>query len=607
MFLLPCNSFHKSMLFLIVSILCMPLFLSSASANECHPLSLTACSLPFPSDTFTPSSMDSLIAEEILSQLPESFKPSNIMGSRDGFSPAAPVLFEAPFVINAGAIPIDGGNILYVFDLDDPQNVRIPVRVRISQVADIQNSEILENDPEATTSQVIEAWPRSRFPFGHRLAAVLTTALQSSGDDEATSTDLPQSYDDLIDELEENGINQNDILSLTEFTISTESNITGVLFDMVSEVENQPHPVRNLDIKYQPIGPIAVQVTGEIRLTSFRSEDGTVVYSAGDTGEDYWTPFDLYLPHQAKNGGVPIQIYGHGLSADRSSVIVVSISNAANGMATITIDQPNHGDRKDKDGGYILDIFEPGNIGLVTGMVAQSTIDLNSLMAAIRGSLSNLDLLPRKHNFWNWLFHNGGYKKPDIDTSRIFYAGTSLGGVLGNAFVGTATELDGAFLQVTGAGITNVLAHSSLYESLGFDQLIPEGSSGPEAAVMFAIVQHVLDKGDGLNLIHNVRNPDIGGQVTPLVVQYGMGDAIVFNDATIALAELTDLPMVCPIREPVEQLRIASAFEDGFGLVQSPSLLPIGGDIQDLAAHMSFLTPNAMIAYQKWLDAVVKN
>lgn len=604
--LLIVKLFNRFVLFSAVIGLSAAFFYSPVIAGDaCHPMSLTTCSLPFPSDTYASESLDEVFDASLRSQLSESFQPSAIMQDRDGFSPAAPVLFEVPVKVDPDTIPIDGGGILLVIDLDSEAGDFIPVRVRVSAVADVTNQEILDADPTAITNQVIEAWPRSRFPFGHRLAAVLTTELQSVDGIPAPAATIPDGYGSLLAELEDVGIAEESIVSLTEFTIATEANTTGVLFDMIEVIENQEHPVRNLNVQYIPVGPVAVEVTGEVQLLSFRSSDGTVRYETGETGTPYWTPFDLFLPRQAKDGPVPIQLYGHGLSAERNSVIVVSVTNAANGMATITIDQPNHGERKEKDGGFIMDIFEPGNVGLVTGMVTQSTLDFHSLITAVRTSLADLDLLPRRHNFWNWLFHNGGYKKPDIDTSRIFYAGTSLGGVLGNAFVGTATGLDGAFLQVTGAGVNNVLAHSSLYESKGFDQLIPEGATGPEAAVMFAMVQHVLDKGDGINLIHNIRSPEVGGQTTPLVVQCGLGDSIVFNDATYALAELADLPLVCPVREPVPQLRIVSSFEDGFGVVQSPSLFPVGGEIGDLAAHASFLTLNALTAYQKWLDTVV--
>lgn len=570
--------------------------------NGCHPLSLTKCFLPFPSDTFKPDTIDFTMSEKTLSLLPERLKPSEILSIREGFSPSSPVLFEAPFKVNPKDLPINGGSVVKVFDLDSSSTSSIPVKVRLSMLTDIQSKKNKESGITNKEPQVIEVLPRSRFPFGHRLVAVLTTDLKSATGTVSHAVEIPEELAHLKDFLVNRGVSDKAVLSMTAFTIAKEDAISAPLLEMIEIVQNQDHPIRNIKTEYSKASPIGAHVTGEVLLTNFRTEDGTVLFSSQNQGKEYWTPFDLYLPHSARDGSVPIQIYGHGLTVDKTSAWLVSYANALKGVATIAIDQPNHGTRCISDGGYIIDIFRPENMGIPVGMAIQSVLDMHSLVKAIKTSIAKIDVLPANQNIITNKIWPEGYKKPDINSERIFYAGTSLGGVLGIGFLGTTKDIEGAYLQVAGAGILNTLGHSYLLDYLGFFNLIPEGASGAEAAVILSLVQHALDSGDGINYIHNIRKE---GQITPLTIQYGVNDLLVYNDATLALAEIADLPLVSPVIKKVPYLRKSERLEDGFGLIQANSLLWVGGKIKDLWAHGSFWTLKAQKSYLEWLDTTI--
>ncbi len=570
---------------------------------SCHPYSLSTCAMPYPNDLFTPEEMTATFSEDLLSQLPESLFPTTILKDRDGWSPVTAVLFEVPYKINECALPLNGDNVLKVFDMDDPYAPPVPVRVRLSQPAEVekQNWQIL--NPGAKTHQVIEAFPRSRFPFGHRMAAVLTTALKAADGTIPTAPEIPEAYEGLAYELAGRGVDPGTILSLTEFTIATEENTTGKLFDMIDVIENQGHPVKDLKIERWLGLDVDTVVRGKVRLTSFRdlNGDGMVHFEAGDTGKEYWADFDLFFPSEADWGSVPVCIYGHGLDGDKETAVVFAELNADEGIATLAIDWPNHGTRSSKDGGQMKTLFAPETVSFITGMAVQGVLDFHSVMAAIRGSLADLDVMP-PHEWYNSL--RPGYGRPDIDTDRIYYMGTSLGGVFGSGYVGSATGLDGAFLQVSGVGIMRTLALSGLYESMGFYKMVPMGATPSETALLFNYVQNIVDVADGANLIHNIQDPNVGGQKTPLVVQYGLHDSIVHNDSSEAMAEIAGLKQVPPVWRDLAYIPNTCDDDAPFALVQGtwpvPSIEVLGLDLA-MIQHISFLTPSALYYYENWL------
>lgn len=567
-----------------------------------HPYSLDTCALPFPSDYFTPEQLEATFSEDVLSQLPESLLPGNILNDRDGWSPSTALIFEAPYEIDEEDLPVDGGAVLKVFDMDDPHAPPVPVRVRLSQPAELEARNWHYLSPIPLNGRVIQAFPRSRFPFGHRLAAVLTTALKAADGRVPTAPEIPDEYVGLAYELADRGVDPDTILSMTEFTVASEENTTGKLFEMIDVVKRQPHSLRNLKTEYSflPRG-VMVWLRGQVRLTSFRDPvDGTVQFEPGDTGTDYWADFDLYLPEAAKYSPVPVIIYGHGLSMEKSTAAYFAEINGLNGKATIAIDFPNHGTRIDQDG-KMTKLFAPETLGHIIGMAVQGILDTHSVHQAILTSLADLDIAPKHEWINSWM---SGYSKPDIDTDKIYYMGTSLGGVFGSGFVGSADNLDGAFLQVAGTGIMRTLSLSGLYEELGFYKMVPLGVTPAEAAVLFAYVQNIVDVMDGNNLIHNIQDPDVGGQVTPITVQYGLYDSVVHNDSSEALAEIAGLKQVGPIWWDLDFVPNTTDYNTPFRLVQGMwPVPPIEVFDFDLATiqHGSFLTPSALVAYESWL------
>lgn len=630
---------------------------SATVAGDCNPVKVKTCALPFPSDLFTeennlsptgkhiviPDRVFELFANETPQNpvpIDSALRPSAIYETSSGYSAAIPVLFELDRPVDENTLATDGGRQLQVYEIGgDGQPV--PIEVGLMEPARTKGV--------ARMDTVIEAWPRSRWKFGSQYVAVLTRAITpAQGDAFERSPGIESLLNEpdstlgrahatalatLLPALENQGLSKDDILSLTFFTVRDEAEVITPLARMVQKVYNEPHEFRGWNVEHHANHYRAVTVTGEVRLSNYRDSKGGFIFDTSYPGDEKWVAFVLTLPQSAAQAPAPLVIYGHGIGANKETLEAVDQFNAERGIATLAIDQPNHGTRSQADGGFIWDILAPEGLNKVVGMVSQSSLDMVGTLAAIEQQLATLNTLPRNTsaNLFPWQALTASDKKPDLDLTRIFYEGTSMGGVLGSAFLGLTPKLDGAFLQVGGTGITNILTHSTLWSR--FKHMAPAATTGAELAVYLGMVQQAIDLGDGINFIHNVRQGShllpYTYQPFPLGLMYGQGDGIVFNKSSVSLSEIAQLPLATPDSDKLLDAYTASPLtklpnnqwfdNDGYGVrMVAPLKIPIRehgllgrilGDLLDtgnsMAAHGSFLTAGSREFQAAWTDLVI--
>jgi pimeloyl-ACP methyl ester carboxylesterase len=340
----------------------------------------------------------------------------------------------------------------------------------------------------------------------------------------------------------------------------------------------------------------AAVVSGEVLLSDFRDTDGIARAAHGATPR--WERFLLVLPRRPAGGeGAPVVIYGHGLTISKESMLVTAGDNARLGMATIGIDVPNHGERQIDEGGYLLELTTPQRFGRLASMPLQGIVDHVSLLVAVQDHLGALRVeVPA------WLDRPAS-TSVQLDTSRLLYQGTSMGGVLGGAFVALAPELDGAFLQVAGSGIADTIFHSLLW--VLFMGVIPEGSSTGDAYALMGGATMLLDHADNSNLLERVDPAR-----TPVFLAYGAGDGIVPNFASDRMIALADLPLVgeqlVDVGVPFRRRGGSEVPVDGHGAAQIwPDSSP---ELQSFVAHVSFAQDRSVALLEQWsrgrLDAL---
>ena len=203
---------------------------------------------------------------------------------------------------------------------------------------------------------------------------------------------------------------------------------------------------------------------------------------------------------------------------------------------------------------------------------------------------------------------------PDLDVSRVMMEGTSLGGVLGATYGAVAPDLQGVVFTVTGAGLSNILSESVLWDA-AFKRVMPKSASGADIVLLRALLQQVIDPGDGINYVDYYRYPKAGGASRPLMLTMGEGDGLVGNQATHAMALLADLPVVGEYYVPLEDVRFEDDFDpEGYGIRQYLPLydrVPEAWDaywlqvISDASAHFSLLRPGDFEDQQEFIRRFV--
>lgn len=560
--------------------------------SKCNPVAVQTCGLPFPSDLFRNTAGKLNFSDKVWDrtvdgdthellplsiQYPENFQPAKVFNGSSGFSPLGPILFELPdFPIQELMVPTE--EFLVVFNRDTMQ--KVPMVVSMSKVAN-PTRDFRQPKP------VVIAYPRSRLDFGGRYIAVLlknglnsfspegysamepTTTMQSVLNGDATWL-LQWAYDPVLKKINQLGIAKSDILSATFFTVKKEKEVTDPLLGMVAQATaNKP-----FNTGFTEIAHLGSEETGnttlksQMSLVNFRSRDGGIYppYEPLADGDLNQAEFILTLPRWDSSLPIPIALWSHGLANEKERTKTGFIQNDDMGIASLAIDHPNHGSRvvvwDNKQPAISTMVRSPYNISHFLGMWTQSVID-HAVLAEFAHSV-----LPNSLNRYRQ--NNPGL--PELDGNRLVFRGLSLGGMVGVAVGATAPHLKGAFI-VNGAGsLAQIISESVLWDG-NTSMLIPPNANGAEATFVLAMMQHVLDIGDGNNFAHLYRQENSERSEIKLGMLYALGDGSVPNSTSLATAELVELPLLREVLEPVPQLPNGTdgidIFADGFGVFQS--------------------------------------
>ncbi|MGI9579176.1 MAG: hypothetical protein ACR2OH_13325 [Microthrixaceae bacterium] len=566
---------------------------SAPPPPPCTVASAGSCALPYPSDEFTvldpasPTGKRVVMPEEVvearaLDKLGPGASIDDAFGAADGFSAVGPVVFELDQRVGAESIPADGGAVVAVYDAQTGE--RQAIRAELWPEAAWRGA----------PGTIVMAWPVTRWEYGRTYVARMSRVpglLARSPTPPAALVRGDGHPGGLVERLAAiDGSEVAGLLSATEFTVRSRENSIGGLETMAFVACADDHPVRKLE-SHPPafFSHGSAIVTGEVRITDFRDGDGVVHPDSPPSHS--WIPFVLAVPERpAGAAGAPVAVYGHGLLVNKETMLVVASTNAAKAVATIGIDVPNQGSRQAGQGGYLLDLTTPRHLGRVVGLIPQGIVDHVSLVKAIGTHLAEIDLAP-----WN-AFGQPGDGMPDIDSSVLLYEGTSMGSVLGVAEFALNPELGGAFLQVPGVGIVDIITHSMLWPV--FSSIVPANATAGDAAALIGAASMLLDMGDATHLLDGLADSQ-----RAVIAQVGVGDAIVPDFSSHRLRTLLRLPEL-----------ETTPWDTGNGVAQRAVIGANGrGAIdvwpQDASAetfgfmgHLTFDEPIAINLLSDWLD-----
>ncbi len=283
-------------------------------------------------------------------------------------------------------------------------------------------------------------------------------------------------------------------------------------------------------------------------------------------------PFTMTLPRNIPAGQpVPVVIFGHGVMSERRFVLAVADRLAANGYAAIAIDFPFHGDRTycwaegpltipDPNTGELtgLDPCESGttcqpdgrctdaagqgnylNKWPIIGMYQASGaafIEIEKVANTrdhFRQTLIDLASLSRAIRQGDWESEIGVRLKTD----KLYYAGQSLGGIIGASFVAYAPEVERAVLNVPGADVVDLFDGSAVFHEQIEAFFRREGveRESYNGHRFLNVARWIMDATDPQSFAHRLEGRDI-------MVQMATLDFIIPNEYTTTLVDLANLP-----------------------------------------------------------------
>ena len=242
-------------------------------------------------------------------------------------------------------------------------------------------------------------------------------------------------------------------------------------------------------------------------------------------------PYILVLPVRADYAQTPLVIFQHGINGDRSAALLVANSYAAQGYATLGIDELWHGSRLP---GAVDNVFnlsgQPGHDGIgdptATGPVqyffdfagdpSQNVLPVDPHYIRDNFRQAEIDLMQEVRLARGGDLSAVATALPALtglsfDGSKLVYTGESFGSIMGAAVLAVDPLLEGAVIDVGGGGILTDLAPNApdfatllgpfIAAAFDTDVDINDPVAEPTRAQMsLNLIQQVIDPGDGLAL-----------------------------------------------------------------------------------------------------------
>lgn len=535
----------------------------SSIPERCNPLGGQGCLLPWPSSAYEVADSSTVTGRRL--QIPMESMPSNIddsvvdpvwLNRWDGFSPTGPMLASFPTGVSATGLPshkdpdasLAADAPIILVNMDTGQ--RAPFFAEVDQNTRDVNKRNLIIRPLArlatnahyavAITKKVKAADGSELPIQEGFAAAL------AGDDYGHARYSTKRYTDIFAALESAGVKKTDLVLAWDFHTASDDFLRRDLTTMRdTAITAMGTNGANLSFtaKDEPAATgIYKAYSGTFKSPSFltNGEEDTSVMRRDAAGvpkmEGMWdASFAALIPDCVKTQGPrPVIVFGHGLFGSASEylkdgftidlavkncfVIVagdfIGFTSRQFALAALAVNDMNRGTQ-------------------VTEKLTQSIIDFISLETMAH------------HKFGQSAeFQYNGQSV--IDSSKVFYVGGSLGGIMGGTFMSYDPNIKRAVFAVPG-GVWSLLIERSLawHALKGAAQ---NSYDDPDVYQLnLALFGMAFEPIDPITTAaHVIKDPLPGVPPKNILIWYTLGDSLVTNISTEMVAREMGIDLLTP-------------------------------------------------------------
>ena len=308
-----------------------------------------------------------------------------------------------------------------------------------------------------------------------------------------------------------------------------------------------------------PSHPDFIECDLVLRVPNYRSADRRGLLVPPEQ-EPTWYDLQIraYVPRSEGPDGsprfaapYPTLIFGHGLGGDRAQARRLAVRAAPLGMLTISLDAPEHGDhpwRSDRSN----ELTSVLNFLGLRGSRIDMTFMRDNWRQAAWDKLGLLVYLQSAPDIT-------GDGQPDVDTANLAYLGVSLGAIMGPEFLAYAQGVRGSVLAIGGARVSDILQYSPDFAPI-FRILAGSSLSDAELAILFPVLQAVLDRGDPANYAaHLARDRFFDDPPLQVFKAMAFEDEVVPDETNVLMARILGATQLPPVLRPVGHVPVVAA------------------------------------------------
>jgi hypothetical protein len=540
---------------------------AQGAAKGCDPLDRAACLLPWPNDYFRKGGHLALTN----AQMPKSTDGVPIAARdynwSDGFSPGQIIVTLVPGLDlkRSGAAPVT--------DMGRSLKRKQPIVVIDAKTGKRQ---LIWSEPNMVPSnprkRTLAIHPGIGWREGRRYIVALRNLKRSNG----RTIKAPRAFriyrdglpgggravkrraphmQNILNRLEKAGIDRGELYLAWDFRVASRQGLTKRLLSIRdrSFAELGDSNLRDLDVagaapqftvtEARDIPGIGRRVAGTIAVPCWLNNPGCVpggrfklnkrglpVRTPGNVQQ---APFVCVVPNSSATTPARPLLFGHGLFQDATAVdsiaLLAPVSNAVicgTNFAGMSMEDLANDAQVSAD----LSRFPELADRLQQGILAFTY--LGRAMIHPQGFSSNPEFAGR------------------INTERLFYAGASLGGIIGGALTAVAPDFDRSALIVPGLRFSLLLTRSTQFPTFG-KILYGKYPDPVEQALVNSMIQLLWDRGEANGYVyHMVRDPLPNTPRKTVLLHEAFGDHQVANVATETEARIIGARLRTPALDP---------------------------------------------------------